>query len=329
MQTPFNIIETQPLNDMRGIDINQIISIKFTHEVNTRTIDSNVFLLKNVNDVELDKDNFDINLYEKVKIKKTYENRTIFLKPINQLDKNTEYIIHVTDQIQNSIDDFLFKSLIINFETSFEHEYKAPKIISPEYGQIFRSEKVYVKFYNLESEPEAFEIELSTDKFFEDIIGKDVITNTHESVLSYEFEGFLKEGSYYIRVRALNGLYSETKHFFYKENVENGNYLGSENQFDVSEDIVTIDELRLVETFPDDNFSNVSTNINIIYFKFYGKAVLGEFDINNSNVTGRLIDMNDLYNNQTDHGELEGNWEFIYDERTNHSYIIFNLNEVI
>jgi len=329
MQTPFNVIETQPLNDMREVDINQTIEIKFSHELNTKSVEGNIFLLRNFSETEIDRNDFNIDFFEKVQTKMSYKNQTIFLQPINQLETETEYIIYVANQVKNSIDDFLFKDLITNFNTSYEYEYKSPKIISPEFGQILRDEKLLVKFYNLESNPEAYKIEISTDKFFENVVLNEAIENTLDDVIEFQNDEYLKEGNYYFRVKAINGLYSETRQFFSKFNVAKGEYLGSENEFDVADDIVIVDEVRLVETFPDNGFSNVSTNLNIIYFKFLGRLTFEEFDINNSNVIGNLIDMNDLYDGQLEHGEVQGNWEIVYDQRSNHSYLIYNLNEVV
>ena len=329
MQTPFNVIETKPLNDMRDISVNQIIEIKFSHELNTKSVEGNIFLLRNFSGTEIDKNDFNINFFEKVKTKMSYKNQTIYLQPINQLEKETEYIIYVADQVKNSIDDFLFKDLITNFNTSYEYEYKSPKIIFPEFGRILRGEKLLIKFYNLNSNPEAYKIEISTDKIFNNVILSETIENTLDDIIEFKIDEYLKEGNYYLRVKALNGLYSETIQFFSKDNVSKGEFLGSENEFDIADNIVVVDELRLIETFPEDGFSNVSTNLNIIYFKFLGKLTFENFDINNSNVIGRLIDINDLYDGQLEHGDVQGNWEIIYDQRYNHSYLIYNLNEVI
>lgn len=335
MISHFQIINVTPLDNSSGVDINQIIEINFSDDIITKGISSKISLFRVLRDEfttgEFDLNNLDTD-FETIDCSILYVDRIIQLKPLMQLDKNTRFIVYVSDTIQNVIDDFLPTEHVSIFTTSYDHKFKEVTVISPEFGEVIKGDDIVVKFdsSNFNDIPVGFKIEIASDKYFNDTLVEEYTENGYTDINEYKLDGTLREGSYYLRIQAIDGLFSKTIQFFFKPNVEVGVHLGIEDEEDIIEAINEDREFELLETFPDDNAYNVNEYLNVIFYKFKGKLTESDFDLNNTVVKGSYTIEEDVYNEHaSEQGDVNGEWNIVYDDKYDVTYLIFKLDELI
>ena len=311
-------ISPQPY--MVNVSVNDSIQISFNSDLNTSSIVSGIKIHEDKFENFTDANKLgDVTLFPTVDTSVTYKDRIVVLKPTSPLKEGKRYTVHVS---KNTVKDIRNRPMLDDFTTSFVTESEsAPQkcvIESPLYGGIF-SQMPIIKWLNLSSL--CYVVQISKTKTFESILFEENITQKNGDFAITEClpSLTLSDGSYYIRVKAIGGEWSDHLQIFIKREEENF------VSFDDSEDIFGIydeKELEILEMFPNDKEADVSVMTNIIYLKVRGKVSYSDIDFSNTFVLGELSDKEDedLIEPQ---GQLKGRWIIIYDEENNESYIIF------
>ena len=182
-------------------------------------------------------------------------------------------------------------------------------------------------------ETDAIIIQIAKDIKFKYIVYENILRKSKDNILdSLDISKEYDDGSYFLRIKSVNEAWSEITQFFIKSNITEKSKITDD---DVIEDEVEIEEeeeftkdLVILDMYPKDKSTMVSTKTNIIYVKVMGEISLDDLDLNNSFVEGSLFAEEDEENNAPQ-GYLTGKWSVIYDEFEDCSYIIFTPNDII
>lgn len=321
-----NVNSMSPSNGAHNVSVLTDVRITFNSDLDTSTIVGNFTILKDSNLNYVDEKSLEhISLYEPVKGDVSYENKTIIFRPVEQFTKSARYIVSVR---QEAIRDITGKTMIAPFVSTFFTESVATlrpiDITSPDNGVI--SDKAPVIKWLPQEGSSAYVIEISKEKTFEVLSYQNIIkpndigfSNSSIDISNLDF----KDGLYYIRIKSINGEWSDTTQFFIKKSMNERGVVSVEDipddiQFDNDYD----EELIVLDYFPKENEVLVSTKINISYIKVLGKVSIEDIDFNESFMVGELIDEEDE-DVIVPHDFVKGTWNVVYDEEKDESFIIF------
>lgn len=317
-----------PYQNAIDVDVNSSINISFNAELNTGTIIGNISVLED-SEMLYDKSNGigAKNRYTLVRGSVSYKDRIITFKPSKPLNEDSRYLICVKE---NGITDIcgnkLPKEYIGVIYTESKATISAVNILSPKFGCICQE---VPQFTWGDKQTKGYVYQLSREETFETLIVDKVIKNdtSDYAKTSYKPTIILPEGLYYVRVKSINGHWSEPLQFFIKKSNQ-----GSVTSEDVTEQSIlqelddTFDRpLDVLEVFPHDSSVQVDTKINIMYVKLTGKVRAEDIDFDNTFVSGELFDPEDT---SKEHGVVDGDWTVIYDKHKDESYIVFTPKEL-
>lgn len=326
-----SILNIAPSNNEVDVKTDESIKIKFNSELDTSTIIGNILVLKDKNLLYTGEESLEnLGYFQIVDGNISYKDKTIIFKPKESLDTNTRYIVKVNkDGIKDVTGKKLSKTIVSSFFSSALDTSRKVIITFPEYGTITDKMPV-ISWEHIETD--AIIIQIAKDIKFKYIVYENILRKSKDNILdSLDISKEYDDGSYFLRIKSVNEAWSEITQFFIKSNITEKSKITDD---DVIEDEVEIEEeeftkdLVILDMYPKDKSTMVSTKTNIIYVKVMGEISLDDLDLNNSFVEGSLFAEEDEENNAPQ-GYLTGKWSVIYDEFEDCSYIIFTPNDII
>lgn len=320
-----NVSSVSPSNGCHDVNVMSEIKICFNSDLNTSTIVGNFTILKDSNLEYIDESSLNNpGLFEPVKGDVAYENKTIVFRPVEQFDKSARYIVCVR---QEAIKDILGRTMVAPFVSTFFTESVATlppvEITSPQNGII--ADKIPVIEWLPQDGSSAYVLEISKEKTFEVLSYTTTLKESNGSVdTSVDISHLkLKDGLYYVRVKSINGMWSNETQFFIKEALEERGVVSVEDIPDTIEFEDNFEEeIVVLDYFPTEDEVQVSNKINVIYIKVLGEVSIDDIDFNESFLYGDLIDEEDG-GIMSPHGVVNGKWNVVYDEDNHESYIVF------
>lgn len=294
------------------VNINSKIKVEFNSELNTDSIYGNFAILHDTNRVFIPGKPISISDYEVVQGTLMYKDKCIIFTPNNQLQEKARYIIYVKE---NSIKDIVGRVMLTSYSSYFDAEgagtLQPCEIISPVNNSIITSLDS-VEIQDLESDK--YILQISKVKTFE-VVAYDNVESSN--IIDKDFK--LGDGLYYIRAKAVNGDFGETSVFTIRSH---------QNTVPTDEDL---DEDFIYEPYIEDTITleecmpkgiNVSEKSNLFCMKFKGEVTPEMIDIFESQAYGELSDEED-YGIVNEHGELDGSYSIVYDDKNDETFIFF------
>lgn len=294
------------------VNINSKIELGFNSELNTDSIFGNFAVLLDKHRTYEPGKPVNINDYDIVEGTLTYKDKSIFFTPNNQLYEKARYIIYVKG---STIRDIVGRAMLIDYISYFDTEGAGTllpcEVVNPANNSIISSlDKVELQ--NLMADK--YILQISKVKTFE-VVVYDNVENT--SLIEKDFK--LGDGLYYIRAKAVNGDFGETSVFTIRSHKNT-----APTDDDLDEDFIYepyVEELiSLQECVP--SGINISEKSNVIYMKFKGEVTPEMIDMFEVQMYGELSDDDD-YGNISEHGELDGSYSIVYDDKNDETYIFF------
>ena len=327
----FQISSTNPVAMSENVCTDINIKMTFNLDVDSRTI---------VNGISVSKQGFPDAIRGSLSYDST--TKTVSFIPAIPLQPSTIYDVVVRSTIQNIL-GVACKAFNFSFTTTSALSLIPPVLSSPVNLSNINTVPLF-SWYSTEIATE-YEIQISLfDSFsvnsFSTILHHGV--STSEELIEISPSVVLDVGSiYYWRVRALKdvsspantiiGSWSEEYRFSIVAELEP--ILNPDDEIaDYIDDYV--EGKILLSTFPEEQFSNVGTNIKAIHAIIDGIVDLLEIDPRKMFIEGKHIteyenyiayDPDETYTNFNNihHGEVQGNWTIIIDEIKEKTYIIF------
>ena len=316
----------------QNISTNTKVRITFNSDLNTSTIVNNISVLKDNELKYVDGDKLvNDGAYEIVKGNVSYDkdSRTIIFIPNEQFDRSARYIISVRENaIQDILGNTMVEPFISTFFTESVSELPPVNIITPKHGTI--SNKFPIIEWELQENSDAYIIEISKEKTYEVLEFSKVIKAEDDNEIENKIDLSnldFDDGLYYIRIRSINGIWSEDVQFFIKKTINSGAVVTEEDLPDEIEFESMEEEFVILDYFPKENDLLVSEKINIIYVKILGKVDIKDIDVWESFVEGVLFDEEDD-DVIIEHGYLNGTWSTVFDEEECVTYVIFTPNQL-
>ena len=318
-----DVIQISPNPYQPDVNVNASIRIVFNGELNESTVFGNIFILEDTNNVYKGDKVIDVTKYKQIPGSLVYGNKVVLFTPETPLIKETRYIIYIPAR---TIKEILGKRMELDYVSYFVTETVASlppsTIVFPKPGAVI--DKIQGVVWETQN-VQMYVVEISKQPTFEHMVFNQMTENPSvdsDGNVSLDVSNVdLPEGLYYVRVRAANGVFGEPTMFFIK----------TEDKIPVStEDIRYIDvaeepfqeEIEVLEVFPEDGFSNVATNLKIMYVKL-NQVIPPELASQIvCSVTGELSDEDDM-DSIVPHGDMIGTWTLVNDATMNESYIIF------
>lgn len=293
------------------------IVLEFNAPINGGSVVDNVYLL-------LDKDNkfngkvVNISDYDIIEFNPMLATNRLTIKPLTQLSEGFRYIIYIpSNSLYSTMNISMFLDYTCEFFTSNSKQTKC-ELYSPENNSVIQS--LTDLYWSEDITTNAYIIQISKFNTFEVLCVDQV---SEENKLSGKFN--LSNGLYYWRVKPIDGEWSDIGKFFVdskvniplahgviEEDVANG-LIGDEITFEV------------IETFPQDLFSNVAINLKTVYIKVTGIITDDDVDVNSILFQYEsIVDDSDIY----EPVDVKYTLKIVNDIELNVSYIIFSLDEL-
>lgn len=294
------------------VNANSDISVSFNSDLEISSIIDNFVVLKD-NYSTYSGGEVSISDFESVEGNITYKDKTVIFSPLNILDSNCKYIIYIA---KNGIRDVLGKVMLVDHVSYFTTEAYASlgacEIVSPENNKTLSIlDRILISDLNTEK----YLIQISKIKTFDNlVIERTIDTNLLEEDLK------LGDGLYYIRAKALNGVFGDSCVVTIKTHA---NSIPTDQDLDESYIWQEYDtELELLESFPPG--IDVNEKTNILYMKFNKILDIKDIDFYESFITGESN--ND--SSEISHGEVEGSYIVVVDDKKSETYVFFVPNSL-
>lgn len=303
------INKVEPKNHSSDIDINNNIRVHFNSDLDTLTITSNFYLLKDINNIAFDNiKNIDITKFEIIKGSLSYQNRRLDFKPTNQLDKASRYIIYIP---KKSIKDFehrvMYEDFISVFDTDEYASYIPCNVIYPSNNSIIDCLD-HIKIDDINSS--AYIVQISRSKEFENGIYDEVVNSSYIDLNQFK----IGDGSYYIRVKATNGPFGEVS-FFTIKTIESSLVSDEDDSF-IYKPLDDTKPITLLHSFPDG--INVHEKTNLMYMDLDGVIDSSEIDFYESGLYNKAIS-----DSEFSEDIIDGTYIVINNEDDNKTYVSF------
>lgn len=313
---------TIPESGTLGVSVYSLLQVTFNSELNTGSIVGNIAVFEDLTGKFVNMETIHKNPsgFARVEGKYTYKDRVISFAPDSPLKNSTKYIVAIKE---NGIKDIYGNPFVAeqSFHFVTESDDVEPKIdiISPERG-IVSNQMPEIRWSNAGSS--AYHIEVSRQETFETIAFADtvkVFSGTAPTV--YKTNEELPDGMYYLRVRALKGLWSDPVQIFIKRIT--GAISASEDLSDIIHQL-EIDQapLEMLQSFPSEENYEAQLNLGLCYFKFDGYVPFESMDIYGSTV--ERLSINGDMNIPED---VPGEWIHVYSEKEDATYIVYKLEK--
>lgn len=326
-----NTIETQGLRVLNispsqrasNVNVNSHIDITFSSDINLASLEKNVVVLEDFNKVYKDVSSLkDYSKFGVVRGSVSYKDKTLTFVPEKAFQTGMCYVVMLNDGITDITGNKMVKKHVSCFYTETVASFPVCKFTAPKYGFITDSVPEFV-WENVAAPSYVFQV--SKVNSFELLLCNEVIPgNEVEDVIKYlpKREVFLKEGMYFIRVKAENGDWSNVHQIFIKPitdavvaEQDTPEAVNLEDFLDGLEE-----PLEILEYFPVPNSINNNLKTNIIYIKIKGKFDESKLRLEDSYVYGETVDEE---HEEYSHQEVSGSWSIVYDSYFDVTYIIF------
>lgn len=327
------IINTiSPNNNSININVNAQIEIEFNSDIDTSSVIGNITIFRDKN-LSFSSDSpieslFKNENYEITPGNISYENRKLKFVPRVPMIENSRYIIVINSNVSDIRSKSLNKTHIYNFFTESQASLSSPIIITPEFGV------VVCDVPEIKWEPQntdAYIFQISKQKTFEVVSYEKIIKSEKNGPPSNKIKLshiIFEDGLYYLRVKSINGAWSEERQFFIKRSKKEQAVVSKE---DISEDIIFDEEfeeeLVVLDFFPKEEDISVSEKINIIYVKIQGEVKIDDINLDETYIVGELFEEEDI-DEGIPHGFVESKFNVVYDSQNDESFVIFTLKEL-
>lgn len=294
-----------------NVDINTQISINFNSELDTSTIISNIYILED-KDFKYNDGDIDLNLFNKIDGNLTYKDKTIIFTPKNQLNINSRYIVYIPkDGIRDILGNVTLIDFVSYFSTDNFQSYGKCEVLYPINNTILHSLN-RVSISDLDSLK--YVVQISKIKTFDNLVYEEIfdmpIVEKHIDI---------GDGLYFIRAKALNGIFGETSVFTLKSHE---NTIPTDQ--DLDEDFVWEEYVKepesLIEIYPSNDSIEVNEKTNVLFMKFNGIVDIKDIDFHESFLNGEPNDDDD---NITAHENVDGSYTVVQDEEKLETYVFF------
>jgi len=320
-----DVIQSSPAPYQTDVDVNVAIRLVFNGELNENTVIGNLYVLEDVDRIYEGDGEIDVTKYRFVPGEMSQGDRVVLFSPSIPLTPGAVYIVYVPAR---SMKDILGKTLalpyIMYFSTEGEATLPPPQMVFPRPNQVTETVSAIVwKTLNADT----YAIEVAKTPTFEHLTLSRLLLNPEpdgDGNISQDLSGVsLAEGLYYVRVRALKGLFGQPTQFFIKAEDRVPVSIDDSELRDIAEEIPQ--DLEVLEFFPENGFSNVALNVKTLYVRL--NRILTEDEANSiiASVTSTLSDESDDGEIPV-HGEIIGTWNVINDAQRDESFVVFTLN---
>lgn len=305
----------RPSANKKEVETNTKIYVKFNADVMSSTIVGNIALYEDTDG--LFNGEIDTNKLTRINGNISYESKTIIFTPKNELSENKQYIVIVR---KNGIKDIIGRSLLVDnvftFFTKANKALETPTILNPKNADTIR-EDLIIEFTNTHN---VYNVQISTNIEFDTYVVDDIVNSSNNSTVTYSPDKTLEDGLYYIRVKAMGGLFSDTVQCVIGRNI------GLVSKEDYNDLLVEFDGSRvmnMLEAFPvSDKLSGV--NLANIYLKFEGEITIDDINFNKSYLLGELFDETDI-DDIEEAGYIDPKIITVYDKEEDVTYIVGSL----
>jgi len=338
----FKVTRTMPLANATNISLYDDIQIVFNTDVNPKTLVNGILVI-NKKTGQLAPGTLSYNA-----------NRVASFRPDASigLSPSTDYDVILKNNIINILGVAL-KTFSFSFHTKAVGDLATPLIVYPNNMTILNVNPIDIEFkWSAVENATSYVFEVSKQESFTTLeFTEEISTTTYNTI-----HELASNQLYYWRVRAVRledtnkiySSYSDTYIFIIAlpnlPIVQNDSIYYDPAYIDIGLDRPSFDVL---ESFPQMGFSNVSVNLNTIYFVIDGvmpesillKAMPEFWVIKGSHVSGYDVlpdyDPTETVStaannivNRVNHGRLNGTWSIVTDEIKNKTYIVFNPNKL-
>ena len=311
-----------PLSGTLGASVYSLLQVTFNSELNTGSILGNIAVFEDLYGRYAGMESIRQNPkgFARIEGKYTYKDRVVSFAPESPFKHSTKYILAIRE---GGVKDIYGNAFVAEqaFHFITESDDVEPRVVitAPTSGTTMNRISE-IRWTNAESS--AYHLELSTEKTFETIAFSDTVKAFDGSAPTlYNPSIDFQDGMYYIRVRALKGLWSEPVQIFVKRVTDA--VVTSEDLSDIIHQL-EIDEvpLELLQSFPPEENYETPLGLQLCYFKFKGLVPFDELDMYNSTAEKILID------GSTEIPEdVPGEWIHVYSQKEDMTYIIYKLEK--
>lgn len=316
-----SVISTSPEAHQSSVNINTVIEVKFSGDVNRSSLNNSIIVFEDYAGVYDGITSLkNTSNYNIVKGTMTYADRVIKFKPKEPLSIDTRYIVVLNNTIYDITGNKLLKKFVFAFNTEITKSYAKTEIVSPSFGMI--SSVIPEIQWKSQGAP-SYIIQISKSNQFESLILETFIVPQEGDIVNFTPNIAYKEGIYYTRIKAEGGEWSDACQFFIKEVTDAVIAQDDQPEELYLEDFLSdlIDELEILEYFPIDGSINNSLKTNIFYIKIKGEIKEEQLNLADFVVTGEAFDEED--DASYEHGDVNGFWTVVYDPIYDCTYVIF------
>jgi hypothetical protein len=323
-----NIQYLYPSNYDINIHTTDSVEVEFTNELNSSTILKNFVILEDIDGIyKSPKDLKRVTMFNNVTGSISYNNMRITFTPTNGFNINSRYIICIKS---NGLMDINSQTLQFDFISTFYTELTATidacYILSPSPNSIFQSVPT-IGWDKKESDQ--YIIQISKQSTFETLIYDEFIIGQDANNCTNTPNINLVDGLYYVRVKALCGLWTNSPLQFYIRNIEQSPV----TQYDDNPDDIfnlianSLSDYEILDVFPNDQSIQISTTLQNICINVSGKVDIETIDMTGSYVEGILYDADDS-DVAVDMSLLSMTLFTVYDNVKDITSIIYNLESI-
>lgn len=309
-----NVIKTIPESYSLNANVNSNIEIMFNLELNINTIVNNIIILKdkerkysldNLDSVVIDKDNI-------IDVTTIYKNKCVTIRPQTAFEEDCRYLIYIKE---NSIYDINGKVLEYKYIRYFDTE-GTPTIrkcnITYPIDNSINKEVLKIEYENILN-ANKYLIQVSKSKCFSTLFLEEITDNNY-------IETNFPDGLYYVRVKALNGMFGDINIFTVKS-YKDSTVVTEDHSDDFFYEELVIDEKKLIEFFPKNEDINISEKTNIVYSIFENEIKDTDIDFYDSGIFGELSDEEDE-DFIIPHNFVDCVYNIVYNKKEDKTYIV-------
>lgn len=320
-----NVQYLYPSNYDINIPITSSVEVEFSNELNSSTILSNFVILEDINRIyKSPKDLEQVGSFNNVVGSVSYKNKRIVFTPTNEFKINSRYIICIKS---NGLTDIESQTLKFDYISSFYTELVKTidqcYILSPSPNAVSKSVPI-VEWDKKDSD--VYVVQISKQSTFETLVYDKFIIGEDANSCTHIVPILLNDGAYYVRVKALSGLWTESPLQFYIRNIEQSPV----TQYDENTDDIfgliknSLKDYEILDVYPHDLDIQVNPLLKNICVTVQGKVDIEDIDLTETYVEGTLYDDDDN-DVAVDMGILDMTLFKVYDEEKDITSIIFSL----
>ena len=312
-----------PLSGTLGASVYSLLHITFNSELNTASIVGNIAVFEDVEGKYVNMDSIRANPsgFPKVDGNYTYKDRVVTFTPSSPLKNSVKYIVAIREGgIKDIYGNAFVGEQAFHFVTESDDVEAKVTILSPKHG-VVAEDVPDISWTNAGSS--AYHIEISSQQTFETTAFVDTVKSVSGAPARTEYSvgQSLQDGMYYIRVRALKGLWSEPVQIYIKKIT--GAITTSEDLSDIIDQLEIGEQpLELLEVYPRIEESGLPLSMALCYYRFDGFIPFEELDIYNSTMERVSLD------GSTEIPEdVPGEWIHVYSTKEDATYIIYRIEK--